>query len=142
MTHWPGSKGKQFMSDNPSVEKWLSRLDSVRTKQTYGQAFQQFCEAVGFAPERLLEIRVNERVDGYVELRLPRPKTTNHDLNGYAILDLVQNFLTSGTCQVVRGKARDPKPVTVKVAELSSKRRHLYYATVSSFFAHSRAELP
>ena len=58
---------------------------------------------------------------------------------GYEMIDLIQEFLASGTYKDGR-RGFDGK--TVHVAEASAGRRRLMYAAVRSFFAHHRAALP
>jgi hypothetical protein len=58
---------------------------------------------------------------------------------GYEVIDLIQEFLASGTYKDGR-RGFDGK--TVRVAETSAGRRRLMYAAVRSFFAHHRAALP
>jgi len=58
---------------------------------------------------------------------------------GYEMIDLIQEFLASGTYKDGR---RGFEGKTVRVAETSAGRRRLMYAAVRSFFAHHRAALP
>jgi hypothetical protein len=100
---------------------FLNRLPSPATRNTYGQSLHAFCEWSGKSPEELLKVREAE------------------EKQGYEMIDLIQEFLASGTYKDGR---RGFEGKTVRVAETSAGRRRLMYAAVRSFFAHHRAALP
>ncbi len=109
------------MKHHPAAKKFLARLPSPATRNAYGQILHAFCEWSGKSPEDLLAMRVKDKNQGYT------------------VVDLIQEFLQTGTYKDGR---RGFEGKTVHVSKSSRDRRKVIYAALRSFFAHHRAALP
>jgi hypothetical protein len=128
-----GKIGKPFVEANQSMKKFLDKVDAESSRESYCYAIWQYSQWAKKTPDQLLAERKGE--DEATE--------TKKATNGYNALDLAQDFIKHGEIDTVREYPTGAKTQrTIKIHELSRKRRELLYAAIRAFYKHNRVALP
>jgi hypothetical protein len=136
-----GKIGKPFVESNTSMKKFLDKVDAESSQESYTYAMWQFSQWANKSPDELLAERKAE--DESIAADETKGIEGKKATNGYEALDQAQKFIKHGEIHTVRkypSGARTER--TIRIHELSRRRRELLYAAVRAFYKHNRAALP
>jgi hypothetical protein len=128
-----GKTGKPFVESNESMKTFLEKVNAESSRESYSYAIWQYSQWAKKTPDQLL-----------AERKLENQATEKKEAtNGYNALDSAQKFIKHGEIDTVREYATGTKTQrTIKIHELSRKRRELLYAAIRTFYKHNRVALP